>query len=112
MSSSLGRRAEVFTALCLSQIYTLCQGSGGVLQRGEGVPSSGSPLEAQSDYWFRLTADPVALQHRRYFGGPSGGRAEKKKVLLAFPTKLFETQHLRFESCPMPEILFCGGPIP
>src|SRR5258708_2941741 len=51
------------------------------LDSGEGLPKSGSPLGAQSDYWFPLTAGPVALQHRRYFGFYQ--RDERKKESLA-----------------------------
>ncbi len=98
MFSPLGRYEEVFTAL-----HTLCQAWGGVGQRGEGLPSSGSPLEAQSDYWFP-PAGPVAPQHCRYFGLLQPD-VRKKESLACFPDQavLLPTT-CGVESRPMGEI--------
>ena len=70
----------------------------------KGSPHQGALLEAQSDYWFRLTAGPVAPQHRRYFGFLQPD-VRKKESLACFPDQavLLPTT-CGIESRPMPEI--------
>jgi len=79
-----------------------CQAEGGICQSGEG-PLIREPLEAQSDYWFPLTADPVALQHRRYFGFQQPDVLKKKSLARLPDQAVWKHSTRRVESRPMPE---------